>query len=178
MYFKILEYLYKTVLTIIQFEEAANEMCFGNFKQNPSKIPVIKLILCKVAGFQPAILLILNSFTTLFKGFSQTIRTPLFQSSYLSFIVARVLVTHPMLCKTPYIPYPNFFKFCPTPVTNRFQASSPLLFLRPCFFGWMGDCATFDVLFYPNDIMGLYMRSVGTLILEGRCYVFYEKQVY
>ena len=83
-----------------------------------------------------------------------------------------------MLCKTPYIPYPNFFKFCPTPVTNRFQASSPLLFLRPCFFGWMGDCATFDVLFYPNDIMGLYMRSVGTLILEGRCYVFYEKKVY
>ena len=41
----------------------------------------------------------------------------------------------------PYIANPPFFKFCPT---------SPLLFLLPCFFDWMSDCTTSDVLFFTS----------------------------
>ena len=53
-----------------------------------------------------------------------------------------------MLWRPPNIPYLTFLKFCPTPLPHCFKPSPPLLFLMPCFFNWMGDCATFDVLFH------------------------------
>ena len=37
----------------------------------------------------------------------------------------------------------------------------------------MGDHATSDVFFYNNNIMDLYMLSLGTLIQEGPGCVFY-----
>ena len=48
---------------------------------------------------------------------------------------------------TPYIAYPTYLKFCPTP---RSIASNlhPLLFLMSCFFERMGERTTFDVLFH------------------------------
>ena len=54
--------------------------------------------------------------------------------------------------KTPYIAYPlSFFKFCPTPsplLPCHLQPPPQLFFLLSCFFDWLGDHATFDVLFY------------------------------
>ena len=47
-------------------------------------------------------------------------------------------------------------------------------------FGWMGDYATFDVLFYLIVKMELHMPSLGTLVPEGPWCVFYStrRQVY
>ena len=73
--------------------------------------------------------------------------------------------------KTPLYWLPPFLKFCPTPLPRYLQPLPPLLFLMSCFFGWVGDRATFDVLFY--DVMDLYMSTVGTLVPEGPYYVFY-----
>ena len=44
---------------------------------------------------------------------------------------------------TLYLPTPCFLKFVQHP-----QPPSSLVFLLPCFFGWMGDHVIFDVLFY------------------------------
>ena len=58
--------------------------------------------------------------------------------------------------KTPlhYLP-PPFSNFAqPTPPLST---SNPLLFLLPCFFGWIGDRTTFDVLFYLKGITVPYV---------------------
>ena len=54
-------------------------------------------------------------------------------------------------------PTPLFFEFCPTPLS--------LLFLLPCFFGWMCDHAT---------TMDLNWSSFGTLLRAAPCCVFFE----
>ena len=49
----------------------------------------------------------------------------------------------------PMLPMPSFSNFSkPSPLRCCLQPSSPLLFLLSWFFGWMGDCVTFGVLFY------------------------------
>ena len=49
----------------------------------------------------------------------------------------------------------------------------------PCsFFDWMGDCITFDVLFYLMiDIMHLHMSRLGTLMPEGLDVCFVQQGV-
>ena len=59
----------------------------------------------------------------------------------------------PLFYEDPLIlPIPTFFKFCPTHphfiATSNSPPPPPLFFLLSCFFGWIGDHATFDVLFY------------------------------
>ena len=64
----------------------------------------------------------------------------------------------------PYIAYPPchpFFKFWPPlfPAPHPyFQLLPPRFILLSCFFGWMGDHATFDVLFYLMIIMDLHVE--------------------
>ena len=64
----------------------------------------------------------------------------------------------------PYIAYSSFFKFCPTPppppLPCRLQPQPPLLFLLSYFFDWMGDHATFGVLFYLM-ILWIYQSVSG-----------------
>ena len=63
--------------------------------------------------------------------------------SLLSWQTGSILPTPP--------PPSSFFKFCPTPsplLPCHLQPPPQLFFLLSCFFGWMGDHATFDVLFY------------------------------
>ena len=71
-------------------------------------------------------------------------------------IVGRGFLT-PYFMKTPYIAYHSFFTFCATP----HQPPPSLLFLLPCFFGWMRDRATFDVLFY---LMTLWIYKYWVLV--------------
>ena len=82
----------------------------------------------------------------------------------------------------PPPPLPPFFELFPplTPHALRLQpaTSIPIALLLPCFFCWMGDRATFyDLL---NFIMDLHLSSLGTLVPEGPCCVFYvtRHQVY
>ena len=76
-----------------------------------------------------------------------------------------------ILWRPPYITYHSlFFKFCPT-----FLLPQPLplpLFLLPCFFGWMGDRATFDVILL-NGIMDQQITSLAYIVPEGLCCVFF-----
>ena len=74
-------------------------------------------------------------------------------------IVGRGFITLPILWKIPYIAY----------LSNFIQPPLPL-FLLPCFFDWMSDRGTSDVLFYTMD---LHMSSLGTLVPQGPCGVFY-----
>ena len=67
------------------------------------------------------------------------------------------------------VAYPScpFFRFCPSPHLPFPVTSNPhpsLLFLLSCFFGWMGDCATFDGLFYFTDVCHIMWFFAGTLI--------------
>ena len=58
-----------------------------------------------------------------------------------------ILLTHPPV---------SFFKCCATPSPPHpyhLQPPSQLFFLLFCSFGWMGDHATFDVLFYLMIIL-------------------------
>ena len=80
------------------------------------------------------------------------------------------------------LPTPSFFKFCPIPspqLTCHLQPPPQLFFLLSCFFGWMGDHTTFDVLFYLM-IYWSTMSSLGNLVPEGPWCVFYatRSQVY
>ena len=59
--------------------------------------------------------------------------------------------------------HPPTFQSPPTP--------PPLFFLLPCFFSWMGDHTTFDVLF--SDNINHYMSSLGSLVPDGPGCVFY-----
>ena len=77
----------------------------------------------------------------------------------------------PYFMKIPCIAYP-LFKTLSNPLLYHPQTLSLLLFLMFCFFGWISDRATFDVILH-NDIMDLYISSLGILESEGSCYVFY-----
>ena len=86
-------------------------------------------------------------------------------------IVAREVLTPPFFIKTlPMFPFPSsdlLFPCC-------YQAPPLLLILLSCFFGWMGDRATFDVLFY------LIISWMYTCWVLGPSCVFYatRRQVY
>ena len=73
--------------------------------------------------------------------------------------------------KNPYIAYPLFFKSVKPPFPCRLQPPSPLLFLLPCFFNWMGDWATFDVVFHLM-IPRLYLCRLRTFVSEGSWCMF------
>ena len=95
-----------------------------------------------------------------------------------------------ILRKNPYIAHSPFSNFVCLPLppphfsvtSNPYTHCSlhPLFFPLPCFFGWMGDHATFDVLFYLVIIVDLHMLSIVTLVPEGPSFVFYatRRQVY
>ena len=58
--------------------------------------------------------------------------------------------------ETPLYYLPHFFQILSNPpLPCRLQPRLPLLFLLSCFFGWMSDRATLDVLFY----LMIYFRS-------------------
>ena len=60
-----------------------------------------------------------------------------------------------ILWRPPYIAYPPIFKCCPAShpqLPCHFQPPPSLSFLLSCFFSWMGDHTTFDVLFYLRMI--------------------------
>ena len=63
----------------------------------------------------------------------------------------------------------------PPPLPQAPPNTQTLLFLLTYFIGWMGDRATFDVLFYLI-IMGLKIMSLSTIVSERPCYVFYAKK--
>ena len=54
------------------------------------------------------------------------------------------------------LPSPPISNFVHNPLPCL-QAPLELLSLLPCFFGWMGECTTFCVIFL-NDIMDLYVH--------------------
>ena len=83
----------------------------------------------------------------------------------------------PFLWRPSYVTYP---KLCPTPsppLPCHLQPPPQLFFLLSCFFGWMGDHATFDVLFY---LIIIWIYTCQALVPEGPWCVFYAKmsQVY
>ena len=63
-------------------------------------------------------------------------------------VITPLFYEEPLYC-LPHPPF--FFKFCPCPsppLPCHLQPPPHLFFLLSCFFGWMGDHTTFDVLFY------------------------------
>ena len=82
-----------------------------------------------------------------------------------------------ILLRPTILPTLTFFKFCPTPSPT----STPLLFLLHCFFGWMGDSATFAALFYVmilliNTCRALVPKYQNDLVMW---FMFYaRRQVY
>ena len=83
----------------------------------------------------------------------------------------------PLLCEDSiYFAYDTLFSNL---VQSHLQPPPTLLFLFPCFVGWICDGATFDVWFYI-DIMDLHMSNLGTIVPEGPWCVLYatRRQVY
>ena len=76
----------------------------------------------------------------------------------------------PILWRPPILPTP-FLQICQTPFPCCLQPPSPLLFLLPCFFDWMGDWATFDVVFYLM-ILWIYLCRLRTFVSEGSWCMF------
>ena len=71
----------------------------------------------------------------------------------------------------PILPTPSFSNFVhPLPLPSHFQPPHPLFFSLSCFFSWMGDHATFGVLFY---LMIIWIYTCQTLVQEGSWCVFY-----
>ena len=69
------------------------------------------------------------------------------------YIVGRGVPTLLFYEDPPTLPTPpHFSNFVthpsPPPLPCHLQPPPTLIFLLPCFFGWIGDHATFDVLFY------------------------------
>ena len=56
------------------------------------------------------------------------------------------------------LPFPNFVQ---PPLLWCLQFPPPLLILLSCFFGWMGDHTTFDVLFYLMISWMYTCRALG-----------------
>ena len=75
---------------------------------------------------------------------------------------------NPLFYEDPLIAYPPFFLILspsPSPHSCHLQPPPQMFFLLPCFFGWMGDHATFDVLFclgtlVPWDVFYTTRRQV------------------
>ena len=82
------------------------------------------------------------------------------------YIIGRCMLTPLFYDEPSLLPTLSFFKFCPT-FSYHLQPPPPLFFLLSCFFGSMGDCSTFDVLFYFNNNMDLHMMSLGILDLDA-----------
>ena len=68
-------------------------------------------------------------------------------------------------CKTP--PFPH--------LSCRLQPPSPMLFLLLYFFGWTGDCTTFDVLFYLV-ILWIYLCCTLVHLYQKEFYVWFMQQ--
>ena len=75
-----------------------------------------------------------------------SIRTSFFQNSPLWVIVGWGFLTPSILWRVPNVLYPTFLKFCPTLLPHCLQRSPQLTLF--CFFDWIGDRATFDMLFH------------------------------
>ena len=68
-----------------------------------------------------------------------------------------ILWRPPVLLMPPF--FFKFFRHSPlTPIPCHLQSHPPLLFLLSCFFGWMDDHATFDVLFYLIIIWSINVK--------------------
>ena len=78
------------------------------------------------------------------------------------------------VCNIPYIAYITFSEFCPTPFSCCLQPSLPLLFFMSCFIHWIGDRASFDVLFH---LMILWIH-VGPWYLSTRMILVYVLHTY
>ena len=126
---------------------------FWKFLANSSKITVIELIFWKNSRLVACNITKNELFQKSFQGF--------FQNNSLWVIVGRGFLTPPILWRPPYIAYPTFLKFCPTPPSCCLQLSHPLLFLMSCFFDWMADCAAF--CYFIKWYYG-FMSSLGTLV--------------
>ena len=90
-------------------------------------------------------------------------------------IVGRRVLT-PLFYEDPlYISKLPFFKFCPTPLPCCLQPPALLLILLCYFFGWMGDHATFDVLFYSMISWMYICRALGSwcMFYATRCQVYW-----
>ena len=86
-----------------------------------------------------------------------------------NYIVDRGLLT-PCFMKTLLYYLPPFFKFYPTPFPNfHLHCSTVVLFFCHIWF-----------IILCNDIVDLHMSSLGEIVPEGSCCVFYEvrRQVY
>ena len=81
------------------------------------------------------------------------------------YIVGRGVLTPLFYEDPPYIANPP-------PFSNFVQPPPPMFFLFSCLFDWMGDHATFGVLFY---LMDLHMSSLGTLVPERPWCVLWNK---
>ena len=92
--------------------------------------------------------------------------------------VGRGILISLILWRPPYIVYPLFFKFYPTPLwspTLNSTALSAVIFL--CVKGWLHHIWCAILL---NDIMDPQISNLGTSVPEGPWYVFYatRHQVY
>ena len=60
-----------------------------------------------------------------------------------------------------------------TPMHTHTQTFPPPLFLLPCFFDLLSDCATSDVLFYLMILWIYAWQALVPLVPQGPCGVFY-----
>ena len=84
----------------------------------------------------------MDNFLSLFTLLEEGCQLPYFMKTPLP-----ILPTSPSLFQILSTPAPS-----PCPRPCQLQPPPPLLFLLPWFFGWIGDHATFDVLFYLRII--------------------------
>ena len=134
----------------IKFQEAATQMysvknVFWKFQEKFFKNN------CDWAYFLQSSRLLACNFTKnallhkSFQGFLLDYQNTLFREQlFMGHSWQRVTNTCYVI-KTPSYRLPIFLKFCPTPLSVASNLH-PLLFLS-CFFDWMGDRATFNVLF-------------------------------
>ena len=109
-----------------------------------------------------------------FQGFFLGYQFTLLPVHSLWLIVGRGFLTPFILWRVRYIPYPSFWKFCPTPLSCRLQPSPP-----PIFLTWLNWwlCHILCVILLNNS-MDLYVSTLGTLIPEGPCHVFYATRLF
>ena len=144
MYIKVLEYLCKAVLTI-SFQEAATHMSSVKnvfwkfqeilFKNNCDWAFFLQLPACNFTKNK----LLHKSF----QRFSLDYQNILFpEKLFMGHSWQRVAN---MLWRPPYIAYPPLKNFV-QPLYLLLPTFTSLLFLMSCFFDWMGNRATFDVI--------------------------------
>ena len=94
------------------------------------------------------------------------------------------MVTNPLFYEHPpyiaYPPPPSSFKFCPNPASLPSPNSTPTALFVDLFLwlnGWSLDISCVILLY---DIMNRHILSLGTLVSEGPCCVFYaiRRQIY